>query len=474
VNTNRQARNGSIALRPSQRWGLAPNLERLTVQKLDLPIHLLFSILLSLSVILLFAIAGLTAKEENWAIISSFLAASACALAIFTALPTSRNNSRQFLTLTFFFLLKTTAPLLYFYNIVEPYTILSSEPVGLKGDSAAIHNAALIFKQTFESDGLFSALFGDYYRAINNPGVGVFYGLLYQAFGPYTTSAIPWNALADTLTVVACISASRLSRPPTSADFTLVALLFLMPSFFVGPPPNYRDHFMVLLIALACYSVGYTALGKSGSKVTSLIVAVFAAALLTTLRLGFAASLLFVGSAAVMAFSQSRNTALQIALTVATAACVYGLSLVDAERVSSQASANILGGGNPVLNFIYRSCFIGLTPFPWWQRVEAELYVWQIWDYGQTFLFILVCVLLLAKRRDLSRDPFYIYLLLCFAGFFLMTVVGSGLHQRYLQIALPLLLIPASALITKKAFFESASASALLIGVAHLLYFARS
>ena len=51
------------------------------------------------------------------------------------------------------------------------------------GDSAVIHHAAVAFRNMWVRNGILEALFGEYDRHINNPGVGALYGLMYGAFG---------------------------------------------------------------------------------------------------------------------------------------------------------------------------------------------------------------------------------------------------------------------------------------------------
>ena len=98
------------------------------------------------------------------------------------------------------FALKIVLGLLHFYLLFAPVvgipSAADSQRANFGGDLAPICSAAQVFMSERESSGLFGAIFSDYYRAINNSGVGVIYGLLFGCFGKYATVAVPWNALA--------------------------------------------------------------------------------------------------------------------------------------------------------------------------------------------------------------------------------------------------------------------------------------
>lgn len=377
--------------------------------------------------------------------------------------------------------LKIVLGLLHFYLLFAPAAGITSagdsRHVNFSGDFSPIFFSAQTFMSQRESSGLLGAIFFDYYRAINNPGVGVVYGLLFGSFGEYATVAVPWNALAMGFAAMALGAIGTLLKIPLNFVKTAIVLTLLMPSFLIGVPV-YRDQFMILLILLTTFASLHAAMRKS---LTSVLVCLLSGLLLASFRLIYVAlPIIALGSA----LSGRYLIRTQKRITVGSAVAVMGAILVivyylkgvigiwfdiSMLREVHYGSLNtLLGVGGGFLNYIGRGGFILLTPMPWWQGVDLPLLVYQVFDYGQTFLSLMVFAALFCNFRRILEQKTMIPLLAIGFFIFLFAVAGSELHQRYAQVALPLLIL-STATILRYNWLKWVFSSTLIITASHFL-----
>jgi hypothetical protein len=110
-----------------------------------------------------------------------------------------------------------------------------------------------------------------------------------------------------------------------------------------------------------------------------------------------------------------------------------------------------------------------LTPFPWYQDPGPVLLVYQFMDYPQVLLGLTVLCAAWIGRREILKSPSSRFLLITFLIYFASTIVSSALHQRYMHVALPLMIMAAGPALASK-WGRSLAVSVSLLVVAHLLY----
>ena len=136
-------------------------------------------------------------------------------------------------------------------------------------------------------------------------------------------------------------------------------------------------------------------------------------------------------------------------------------------EIHYKSVTTLLGMGG-FLNYIGRIGFILLTPMPWWQDVDLSILMYQVFDYGQTFLSLMVLTTLFFNFRKILEEKTMIPLLAIAFFLFLFAVAGSELHQRYAQVALPLLILSTVPMLLCK-WLKWVFLSALIITTAHSL-----
>jgi len=361
----------------------------------------------------------------------------------------------------------------YFYFLFLPVTgfkFLNRTTGAPSIDVLAIHTSAVIFLQQLRAHGTYTALFGEYYRSFNNPGVAVFYGLLYKTFGAYPGVAIPWNVLWMGLAGLIVASLCHQLSYPSATTKLCVYLTLLMPSFLVLNP-LYRDQLMLLLILLIVY--GSATLLQKNSLLTMIAISL-ASALLTSLRLSFLAFLAVTMTAYSLSTGITRWWRVAIFGTfgigiIFVLAHFFGLmaTMSASEHFGADfhSKAHLLFGNNPFSNLI----FVLLTPFPWYQDPGAGLLVYQFMDYPQVFLGLCILSAAAIGIREIMQAPLSRFLALTFFLYLLIASVSSGLHQRYVQIAMPLMIIPAGHMLVTK-WRQCIGISAVIIIYAHVLY----
>lgn len=374
--------------------------------------------------------------------------------------------------ITTLLVVKLTLSILYFYLLFLPATDFALVPGADMTDSSidviAIHTSAVIFKKNFTTGGMFHAIFGDYYRNINNPGVNVLFGLLYTTFGEFPGVAIPWNVLcmgiSGLIVAATCLKLSYTRREV----LTCVYMTILMPSFLVLNP-LYRDQFMVMLILLLVYSFSCSIRKIDLSTMATIFLA---SGLLTCLRLSFAglSGAIFVSY---ILFRKNIKLLKIIFILLIFSGFILVLTsytginlipqLLDVKGV--QSTIHSLLGSNPISNAI----FLIFTPFPWYQSISSTMLVYQFPDYPQVLFALSIYFSIWLGRKQLIQNRFHRFFLLSFIFYFLAVINFSALHQRYLYVALPMLIICASPIILRT-WQTCVGLSFALLVFAHLFY----
>jgi hypothetical protein len=345
-------------------------------------------------------------------------------------------------------------------------------PSDLSGDYFSIQTAALQFDSRWVDAGLWDALFGDYYRAINNPGVGAVFGLLFRAFGAYPACAAPWNSLAMVWAGLAVFSICQMVGLDRRACIGAMLMTALMPAFILHLP-IYRDQFMILLIVLMTY--GVFAVWQRYSVVSGLVV-IASSVLLASLREGFLMAPGWVLGALLLSrlLPRTRLVALAFPLAIAAAAPFLLSLFPEAIEHASLAPVGLPGalgqllGSSGLFSSPGRTVYLLLTPMPWYQLPALGVLAYQVFDYPQTVLSLglLAAAFLGFPESVRNRDR---YALLLAALIFLeVAAVGSALHQRYYQVALPLLIVAASPAAIRQPLRCLGTALGI-VGIAHVL-----
>ncbi|WP_242344778.1 hypothetical protein [Anaeromyxobacter terrae] len=390
---------------------------------------------------------------------------------------TRRSGSRLGRALDVILAVKTLAGLAHFYLLFAPAAAISSASDIAKahytGDMPVLDYAARAFALERSLHGLGSALFGEFDRAINNPGVGVIYGLLYGAFGHYATVAIPWNALAMGVAALLVNATGCALEADRRASQLAAFATVLMPSFFVGPP-LYRDQFMIMLIALAGYAAVHVAKHPSAA---STAVLGLSGAMLWALRDPYVLLPAVALAAALLAPALQGRGKVALVGLVSAGVLIYALfsvlpaewHMAIAERISDSygreqagKAAAAFGGG-----ILGKSVFLLLTPMPWYQSVAQSLLVYQVFDYAQTVLSLTVVVaIVLSAYSSVERNP-CVSALMYGCAIFGLALLAQELHQRYAQVALPMVMLGGGHALLRK-WRPALLVSVVLIAGAHV------
>jgi hypothetical protein len=441
------------------------------------PITVLLA-LAAVAAILLFALDGENNSETEGVAISILVASIAWATFCFGL--ARRMDVRTRRVISVILATKVIAGLLFFYFVYAPVSEISSSDqleIGKdQADSRAIDIAARVFERERASDGLPQALWGDYYRAINNSGVGVTYGVLYDAFGPYCTAAIPWHAFAMGIAALILVELGLILQAEVVVARRSAIVTLLMPTFFVGAP-LYRDQFMIMLILLVVLSI----ISAMNGRWHGWIVAIVATLLLQTLRrpyiiMPLSASAAWMGQRMISTRVRLRDNVTILTGFLASLAAIIVLSTVIGSHSEGQSllarlaesdnrdAATVRVGGGYVGAFI----FMLLTPIPWYQKVTPVLLSLQVFDYAQTLLFLTTLAALFFRPvENMRTQPATVAL---FAGIllFVSAVVAPDLAQRYGQIGLPLLLLGVMPSLTRN-WLRCGVVSATVIALAHIV-----
>jgi hypothetical protein len=439
------------------------------------------AVLLSLGVVaalLLFGLDGRHNSETDGVAISILVATTVWTTFCFGIARKIDLRTRRIVSALL--VVKVIAGLLFFYFVYAPLSDISSSDQlafgNYQADSRAIDLAARVFQRERENGGLFEALWGDYYRAINNSGVGVAYGVLYDAFGPYCTATIPWHAFAMGIAALMLVELGLVLEADLVGARRSAIVMLLMPTFFIGAP-LYRDQFMLMLILLIVLSV-VTAMKGSWQ---GWIVAIIATLALQPLRTAYiimpliayaawmghrltATELKFRDNVAMLAgFLASLASIIAIATVMSTNSEVGQNLLTRLSEGENRDAATVRVGGGYAGAFV----FMLLTPMPWYQKVNPVTLSLQVFDYPQTLLFLTTLAALLFRTSESIRTrPTAVAL---FAGglIFASAVVAPDLAQRYGQIALPLLLLGVMPSLVKN-WLKCGVVAAAVIALAHI------
>lgn len=382
--------------------------------------------------------------------------------------------------LALLYALKVVLSLLYYDFAYLPALGISDEAMlggtDFTADVFRIYDAAVLFDDYREKYGVYHAIFGDYYRQINNPGVGVYFGLLFGAFGRFPRVAIPWNCLAMTWAMLLIGALGSLLRVDRRATKLAMRLTFFMPSFFAYVP-LYRDQLMIYLILLCAYSLLYAVRRRC---MLSLVSGFAVGYPLMVLRGAFVLAPVWSLCSILMdrVIPRTRGWLLCVLLANVAISNAVGPLLVswdEAQQVSGQVGQDAGGGviGTVIgtlgpLSSLGRLAFMLLTPMPWYQDVEVALLVTQVFDYIQTLLSLTAIVAVVRDTTVVSSPkgiaaPIYMFLM-----YTLAVLGGSTMAQRYIQIALPLLILPAAPQLLRD-WPRCLYSAVIIVIVAHLL-----
>jgi hypothetical protein len=397
---------------------------------------------------------------------------------------------RLFLTLTLLVILRLVLNLGHFYLVFAPLVGIESSAdlprADFAGDLGAIFNSALMFLDKYRDAGAFHAVFGDYYRSINNPGVAILYGWLFSIFGTFATTAVPWAIVYSGFAalVVGLIGLSL--AVPARYCRAAVLLAFVMPGILVFPP-IYRDNFTVYLLMLT----GYSAFGFRRERVLlTVAVVVVESILLYSLRTAYLfVPLTFYGIVLIL---QSRREVGFAMRGVAFALLLIPVLLVSSSYLGEQASESLSrlsvppqgDTGYPILTpfsnlgplvfFPAAAVFLLLTPMPWWQDVPAPQLSYQVFSYAQTLYMlttIAALVLVFREKKVLTETTI---LLSFFVMLFLLALLGTrALAAGYAQIGLPFLVLASIRYLRDRAGQCFSVATAVVV-LAHLVLWIKS
>jgi len=409
--------------------------------------------------------------SEPFAVAYSSFVALIVWLIVLSILCRNEANRAVCRSLNILLLFKVVFSFLYYYLV---FTYFNSFDFGkdvieiFSGvDVEAVHFCAVKCTRELRSHGLWYSIFGDYYRSINNPGISVVYGILYSTFDAYPAVAIPWNTVAMGLAAFLVVAICQHAGFSRGSTLCAMYLTVLMPSFFMLNP-LYRDQFMIMLILMIVFSIVYMWTYRS---FVSLIPFFFSSICLAFLRVPFATAPVAILAISIFTFAYKRRERNILALCVLGTLCIFLYTrsdfLLDSIRLQEQPNV----GGHAVLffgdNLIGRSLYILLTPMPWYQKINLGLLTYQIVDYPQTVLSLTVLSAVWYNRRHVIKQQVQLFLCAAFLVFLTGAAIGSMLAQRYLQIALPLVIIPASPFLIKHRF-ECLRMACLIIVVAHV------
>ena len=415
------------------------------------PVTVLLS-LAAVTALLLFGLDGENNSEAEGVAISILVASVVWATFCFIIARQIDVRTRR--AISVILAIKVIVGLLFFYFVYAPASdISSSDQLAIgnyQSDSKGIDYAARVFDSERASSGLSQALWGDYYRAINNDGVGVAYGVLYGAFGPYCTATIPWHAFAMGLAALILVELGLLLEADIVVARRSAIVTLLMPTFFVGAP-LYRDQFMIMLILLIVLSIIVAMKGRWHGW----MVAIIATFVLQTLRTPYVVMPLIVFAAWMGYRIISTGVRLRDNVTVftgflASLASIIVLSTMIGthleigedlltrltETANRDEVAARVGGG-----YMGAFIFILLAPMPWYQNVSPVLLSLQVFDYAQTFLFLTTLAALLIRPAEIMRTRPTAVALISGILILVSAVVAPDLAQRYGQIGMPLLLL---------------------------------
>jgi hypothetical protein len=371
------------------------------------------------------------------------------------------------------FMLKVCISFAHFYWIFCPAAGINnaSETVFayFGGDLVAEHGAALHFLDAVQRKGVLYAVFGDYYRAINNPGVGIYYGILYGVFGSYPTVAYSFNAVVMFLSSIIVYHLSILINATPKRAMECGLITMLMPSFFVMCP-LYRDQLMLLLITASVYAL-ILFIKKPG--LISIFSIVSSVLLLISLRLSYIVLIPIYAAVVFFHLCKKRIWLLTIILPVLGGVTFYLQAyLVTAlERKQSMSLVDISGAARLGGGLFGKIVFLLMTPFPWYQIPGPAVLTYQIFSYPQAWFsmaLIMYTLSFVIVKNQINNNG--IILLGFFGLFFLLALMGSMLHPRYYQIALPLL-IPFLARGKRQGVRLAAAGSFSVFLIAHFIYF---
>ncbi len=362
---------------------------------------------------------------------------------------------RLYRVLTILALVRIAANLLHFYEVWAPISGIDSSASVLYTDitdQGVIQVSAGVFGETLRADGVAYAVFGDYYRAINNPGVGVVFGALLSVFGPYATVAIPWVILLSLFGAVFAALLGRWAGLPERLSRLVAILVFLMPGFFIFPP-LYRDNIMVFLLLFAAWTA---VLGNRGPSVATAGVIVAEALMLWSLREVYVVlPFVFSGMAYFARNHANRDKMLLIAVG-SSVGLLVGLKYISSlltdfvARASGSFTSTLsdfsillpFKSFGAVLFYPAAAVFALLAPMPWWQQGSGSVLAYQVFAYAQAWYGLAVAVAFGSAvfTSGLRRSE---RLFGVFAGtIFLLTLMGSAnFASLYVQVAYPFALI---------------------------------
>lgn len=389
------------------------------------------------------------------------------------------------LAINLIFLLKIGLNLAHFYYAFAPEAGISSSNklmyANFTGDSPKIYKATLRFANMANSNGLWYAITGDYYRDINNPGVAIIYGIIYLAFGPYSTAAIPWATLAMG---VACLLLCTLGYRfgfNRKLIVKVMVTLFLMPVFFITPP-NYRDQFMIFLSVTIVYVSIYAA---EGNKLSALLPLIILTPMIGSLRtayilLPFAST--FFAFYSFRKLNKTSNNAKSLFIVFMLIIASISLAFLYSHKLD-ELGAKVQGGDHNwgpfeklkrmggVFYYLGVIPYSLLAPFPWWQYVNPSLLTYQIFNYPQTWLgLIMVFASFLTKQEKEYKKPFYAFRASALFMFFLAIAGSKNLGWSYIQIIMPLLILPAAPILERRGLSYVALSGMILL-IMHVIYF---
>ena len=394
-------------------------------------------------------------------------------------------GQRLFFTLTLLVLLRMAVNFLHFYFVCAPVVGIESSDrlvdANLTSDLRLIFASALAFLEKYRDGDVFYAVFGDYYRAINNPGVGILYGWLLSIFGTYATIAIPWAIIYSAFaSLVLGLTGLSMALPYRHCR-AVILLVFLMPGLYVFPP-IYRDNFMVYLLALS----GYTAvIFRHENILLIVVVVVVESILLYSLR---GAYLLVPATFCVIALTMQARRKMELAMRgVALAILLIPVFIISWGYLEQHIDDSLrrFSGAirvedtypilapfkkrGPLVFFPAAAVFLLLTPMPWWQHASAPVLVYQVFSYGQTWygLTAIVALVMLIRQGMISTEDaiataFFVVL-------FLLTLLGADeLAPGYVQIGIPFAMLASIRYLKERSGLCVAISTAIIV-VAHTI-----
>lgn len=386
---------------------------------------------------------------------------------------------------------------IYFFQLPISGYVFSSEIDQFFGDSGLIHERTLMYLDY--ADNFYEIIFNEAHL-LNNKGQLIIYGIIYNVYGPFPSTLVPWDTLVVGFYSCTFYLLSKAIFKNENCEY-VPYLVFLMPVFTIYPL-LYRDYYIILCIGLTSLIVLSFNDNLDFKKYFYLIIlSVF---LYQLRKVYVILPMLFLYTFYFVKFSNFRKYLIYIFIITIFVLSFYIFYNKDLIFISSAKRSEIYHstlyfnkilellqytymivfeaeheGGNLSKYFeeqifpikmAFRSMTLLLSPFPWTNKIPSSHSVYQILLYIQTlFTFIVfyrICDLI--KLKFFNKN-FFVILCFYFYIFILAAFGAQQLSSLYVLISLPLL-VTSFINFNIQEFKKYALFSVLFIIIVHIVY----